>query len=166
MADKKLDKRIPGGQPGNRNSLKHGLRMALNELPKGCGRLRRERYIMRSLLESAVVERDGTIGTYQAAVIQTACRWATHSALAARWLRLAPDLTIEQKLALSKAVALGSENRDRCLKALGLHRVVESDPWAVLDASRARDGLDGGLSPVSDPTQHGGTQGPQEVDPC
>ena len=120
---------------GNKNNVKHGMRMALNELPEGCGRIRRERYKWRQSIERAILDQHGTISPYEAGVVQTAMRWATHAALAARWLRLAPDLTIDQKLNLSRAVALASESKDRCLKALGLDKTRNADPWDVLDAS-------------------------------
>ncbi len=110
------------GPAGNKNAVTHGLRMELNELPADCSRIRRERYKMRRVLEDTILERDGTISPYQASTIQTAIRWSTHSALAARWLRIEPDLTIEQKLALSRDVARASESRDRCLKLLGLDK--------------------------------------------
>ncbi len=146
-----VERRIMSPGPiGNRNRVTHGMRMELNELPNGCGRIRRERYRMRSLLEKTVLERDGQIEPYQAATIQTAIRWATHAALAARWLRIEPDLTIEQKLALSRDVARASESRDRCLKLLGLDKRSGADPWdTVLTASQ----------PASEPSAGNGCSG-------
>lgn len=115
---------MPGGAPeGNQNATKHGLRsgrMALSDVPAGCSRIRAVRSKLRSALELLTLEVRGQVGVYEAALIQTACRWETHARLAARWLRIGKDLTLADKLALSKAIAYGSEKRDLCLKALGL----------------------------------------------
>jgi len=116
-------KRLPGGQPGNQSAVKHGLRMALNTVPKGCARVRIERDRLRSVLEQSVLELHGQITPYHAAVIQTACRWATHAALAARWLRLELDeLSAAERLSYSREVARASSERDRCLERLGLDK--------------------------------------------
>jgi len=140
---------------GNQNAAKHGLRrMNLNELPRGCGRIRSERAKLRTALESLVLEVRGRFGVYEAAVIQTACRWETHAQLAARWLRkMAGELTPEQRLTFSREVARASSERDRCLKLLGLDRLDELDPF---------DNLYG--VPVASVEAGNGDGGPEAVD--
>ncbi len=135
---------------GNHNRVTHGMRMELNELPADCSRIRRERYKMRRVLEDTILERDGTISPYQAATIQTCIRWATHAALAARWLRIEPNLSIDQKLALSRDIARASESRDRGLKLLDLDKQSGRDPWdSVLSAP----------VPASEPSADNGCSG-------
>ncbi len=117
------------------SNIKHGLRMELNRLPPGCGRIRKARDEMRQALEAAVVEARGTVGAYEAAIVQTACRWAAHGALAARWLRFAFDeLSHAERLAFSREVCKASNERDRCLEKLGLGK--PADPWSFLYESQ------------------------------
>jgi len=79
-----MDNAIPrseGGQPGNQNAVRHGLRMELHRLPKGCSRVRRQRDGLRRCLEAAVLKAGNQTGGYEAAGIQTACKWQQHAAL-------------------------------------------------------------------------------------
>ena len=117
-------KRQRGGQPGNANALRHGVRAVRLNLASQPAKLKRvERAVneFRRLIEAAVLDTHGEIGVYQAALIQSACRHETHAMLAARWLRLSGDaLKPEQRLAYSKAVADASTARDKCLERLKL----------------------------------------------
>jgi hypothetical protein len=117
----------------NQNATRHGLRSELNRLPPGCGRVQKQRDELRRFLEAAVLERTESIDVYAATTIQTACRWAAHAALAARWLRAeCGSMTPEQRLAYSREVCRASSERDRCIRDLGLDK--QPDPFAGLYA--------------------------------
>ncbi|MBS0208722.1 MAG: hypothetical protein JSS27_07190 [Planctomycetes bacterium] len=122
-----------GGAPkGNGNSIRSGLTAALatGNLPRGCGWVRALVKGLKRALEAAVVTNKGQLSIYDAALIQTACRWEQHALLAQRWLRLeGVAMNADQRLAYSRDVARSSAERDKCLKALGLEK-----PLNVLDA--------------------------------
>ncbi len=124
-----------GGQAGNANALRHGLRavrLNLGSMPAKLKRVERSVNEFRRLIEAATIDAHGEIGVLQAAYIQSACRHETASQLAARWLRLNGDsLDPNQRLAYIKAAADASTNRDKCLERLKLD-VKAGDLWGEL----------------------------------
>ncbi len=114
-----------GGAPaGNRNAMTHGLtaiRINLSRLPPGCRYIEAAANRVRCCLEAHIIEARGVVGLYDAALIQSACRWEEHSQLCARWLRLADaKLSHADRLHYSREYARASSERDKCLKALGM----------------------------------------------
>ena len=123
-----------GAPTGNQNATKHGLRvcrkgLTLSRLPRGCLGLSKRAELFRRHVEDAVFQQHGEIDTYRASLIHSATTWVTHGLLAARWLRLEPDLTISERIELSKQVALSAEKRSACLKLLGLDRRQDVQSW-------------------------------------
>lgn len=130
---------VRGGQPGNANAMRHGLRstrvrLVIGTLPKSMHRIERNVIAFRRLIEAAVLDARGEIAVMDAALIQSACRHETHAQLAQRWLRLHADtLDAGQRLAYSKAVADASTARDKCLERLKLTHDA-ADAYAALFA--------------------------------
>lgn len=123
-----------GGQHGNHNAMKAGLRSAnVDNLPVGCSWIKTLVSEIRRVLEDAISERDGMVNDYQRCIIQTACRWEQHSLLAQRWLRENyAKLDHSERLAYSREIAKASAERDKCLKELELHKANVRDTMAVL----------------------------------
>lgn len=135
-----------GGAPeGNQNAIRHGLRAS--SLPAGCayieGQVKTFRRYVRDLLE----QQHGNVTVYQEAVLQSAIRHEQRALLASRWLRIEKELDLNQKLALTAAVANASDARDKCLQKLGLDTATANDPWQQLQKPSA-----------TPPTPEGGTQ--------
>ncbi len=114
-----------GAQPGNKNTLTHGLDashgLRVGRLPKGCG------YIVRAVndfarsFSRALVAQKGEVSFTDAAAVNSATRWERHSCLALRWLRLhADEMSHDQRLAYSREIAKASSERDKCIRATGL----------------------------------------------
>jgi len=120
------------GTYGNTNAAKHGLRMALPRLPRGCDHVRKQTDALRHVLEGALQTRGRDVGPYEAACIAAACKWHRHGSLAARWLRLEHDqLSHADRLRFSAEVAKASDAVVRHMAALGLDK---SDADNVFDA--------------------------------
>ena len=135
--------------------MRHGLRAG--QLPKGAAYIKRECDTLRREIEQAVLEQHGEIGLYQAAVVQSAMRWERHGLLVQRWLRMeAGTMDAAQRLAYSRDIARASENRDRCLKELGLDANGRQNVLDVLYSTPA----DPPESPPTSPTlRPGGPKG-------
>jgi hypothetical protein len=123
-----------GAPVNNKNATRHGLTLG-SALPKGTAYISRSIVRFRLALEAAVVAARGAVGLYEAAAIQTACRWERHALLAQRWLRVEKQLDPDQRLTFSREIARASTERDKCLKLLGIDATGRSDPWAALDAA-------------------------------
>src|SRR4051794_33371864 len=87
--------RRPGGQIGNTNSQKHGLRglrdamrfgLTLFPLVKGCKRIETNANRFRNAVEDAVKLARGEVTAVEGATINRAVRWEVYARLAARWL--------------------------------------------------------------------------------
>lgn len=122
-----------GAKVGNVNAQRHGLRSA--ELPKGCRYIERTADRLRLDLESEVCGRHGSIGTYRAALIQSACRHEKRASLCERWLRLADGngekLSTLDRASLLREVSNATDSRDKCIERLGLDRPERE---SILDA--------------------------------
>jgi hypothetical protein len=114
-----------GAQPGNKNTLTHGLDashgLRAGRLPKGCG------YIVRAVndftrsFNRALIAQKGEVSFTDAASVNSATRWERHSCLALRWLRLhCETMTHDQRLTYSREIAKASAERDKCIRATGL----------------------------------------------
>lgn len=126
------------GQPGNKNAVRHGFRAA--SLPDGCAYIEHQVKALRRFVISELrggAGSGGPLTTYQEALVQSAMRHETRAALAQRWLRLeGAALSINDRLALTKAITDASDNRDKCLQRLGLDR-----EQTVIDALYAHNTL-------------------------
>jgi hypothetical protein len=119
-----------GGQPANRNALRHGLRAG--KLPAKCGYIEVQINGIRRTLENAVIEVRGTVTLLDEANIQTAIRWERHAALAQRWLRVnAEQLSPMEQLKFHRELCRASAERDKALAALGLH--IKPEPLSLKD---------------------------------
>ncbi|QDT39229.1 hypothetical protein [Stratiformator vulcanicus] len=108
-----------GGQPGNRNNLRHGLKAG--KLPKNAAYIEVQINKLRRQIEDAVVGLKGEISLMDAAAIQTAIKWERHGALALRWLNKEADvLKPTERLQFSREIARASTERDKAIKELGL----------------------------------------------
>lgn len=152
-----------GGQPGNSNRLRHGLkaRFPLGVLPKGFARIERNVGAFRRGLEEQVLAIHGEIDLINAAVINTACRWERHSQMCLRWLKVGCEavaeserLSADQRLNFSRDIARASAERDKCLKSLGLSVTILRDLWDTLDATATATRDDGEQGdPTADPAR-------------
>lgn len=124
-------KRKRGGQPGNRNALRHAMRAG--KLPPELAYLENRLNAFRRQLEDAVIEAKGEISIPDAATINTALKWERHGTLAQRWLTTKyEELGPDQMLYFSREVARASTERDRAIATLKLSRDKVTDVWAVL----------------------------------
>jgi hypothetical protein len=122
-----------GGQPGNRNAMRHGLRGA--GLPQGAEHIGRACNQFRRQLESEVLAARHEISTVDAATINRAFRSERHAALCQWWLtRYGDKLSPTERLAFSREVVKGSESRDRAISDLRLPQSPTIDPLAALNA--------------------------------
>jgi len=120
------------GTYGNTNAAKHGLRMALPRLPKGCDHVRKQTDALRHVLEGALQTRGRDVGPYEAACIAACCKWQRHGSLAAKWLRQrAGEMTDADRIKYSAEVAKASDAVVRHMAAMGLNK---SDADNVFDA--------------------------------
>lgn len=146
--------RKPGGQPGNSNNMRHGLRAG--SLPGGARYIERDIRQFRKQVESAVLAQRGEIGVYQAALIQSSCRHEQRARLIHRWLHQAQEksssttalrngnssaskttstgLSILDRVQLLRELSNASDSRDKCLERLKLDADPQTDAWAILDA--------------------------------
>lgn len=119
-----------GGQPGNRNGLRHGLR-GTGKLPAELAYLENKLNAFRRQLEDTVLAAKGRIDLADAASINTALKWEKHGALAQRWLTTQyNELKPADRLTFSREVARASTERDKALQALGLAKDNRL-PWLV-----------------------------------
>jgi len=142
----------------NRNATRHGIRgyLAVGSLPRGSSYVRRLLSGFRTSLESAVVDRHGEIGTYHAALVQSACRHECRALLLTRWLRKeAGDradgnggkqstMSLADRLAVLRDISAASDSRDRCLEKLGLGK-QEAKSWLDTFYSTGDDPADADL---------------------
>ncbi len=130
-----------GGAPeGNANAIRHGLRAS--SLPDGCAYIEGQVKTFRRYVRDLLVDRHGECSVYQEAVLQSAIRHEQRALLASRWLRIEPDLDLNQRLALTDAVAKASDNRDKCLQKLGLDTATTNDPWQQLTPTTSTGGTE------------------------
>ena len=108
-----------GGQPNNRNHLRHGL--LAGKMPDGCKYIECRLNKFRRTLEDALIDLKGEVSIPDAAAVQTALKWERHGALALRWLRLECEkMKASERLAFSREIAMASTQRDRALMMLHL----------------------------------------------
>jgi hypothetical protein len=146
-----------GAPPGNTNRQTHGLRSwaALGRFPAGASYVRRQCGRLRAVLEADVLDLDGQITVYQAALIQSACRHEGRALLLTRYLRDAKNPTLADQLAVMKEIGAATDSRDKCLQRLGIDRLAKGvDPWEVLTA-RAGASAPPAISDASQPTESG-----------
>lgn len=133
----KAEPRKRGGQPGNVNTQRHGLRGG--KLPAGCQHIENAVNSLRRQVEAAVIEQKGEINIVDAAAINSILKWERHGLLASHWLRKeAASLTPADRLRFSEAIAKASDQRDRNIRVLGLG-VVTAKPWTALPAPEGED---------------------------
>ncbi len=108
-----------GPKLGAVNAWRHGLRGVL--FPKHLTHLKRDLNEFRRDLESAVLEKYGTIGVAHAALINSAYRAERHAVLAQVFFRReASKLSADDQLRYSSESVKASERRDKAIAALGL----------------------------------------------
>ena len=109
----------PGGAPaGNRNSVKHGLRMTVGRLPRNCKWITDRVSQFRRMLERAIKERHGSLSVAHSFYVQSASRCEQNSLLAQRWLRLkGDDLTPETFMRFSNEVMRATLERDKYIRS-------------------------------------------------
>lgn len=122
-----------GGQPCNRNGLRHGLKAG--KLPKDALHVEITTNRLRRQLEDAVLAARGAVSLTDASLIQSAVRWERHSALANRWLRMkSAELRPTELMAFSREVARASSERDKAIALLRLDLEPEAAPWVNVPA--------------------------------
>lgn len=110
-----------GPAKGNRNALRHGLKAG--KLPVKCQYIENRINALRRQLEDAVILVRGEIGIIDAANINSAVKWERHGLLAAHWLRHEVEkLSPTDRLKFSEQVAKASDNRDKAMRLLNIHR--------------------------------------------
>lgn len=125
--------RHKGGQPGNTNALRHGLKSG--SLPKDAKYIQHQINKLRRILEAAVLEVKGQITLTDASCILSAIQWEKHKALCHRWLRIEGDsMKPTDRLTFSREIARASNERDRCIRELDLDRDPIQSQWDALDA--------------------------------
>ena len=130
-------KKPHGGQKGNRNSIRHGLKAG--KLPKDAQYIEVRLNVFRRNLEDAVMQAWGEVTLECAAAIQTALRWERHAALCQRWLtKEEKKLTLDQKITYSREIARASAERDKAIAFLELDNDEETD---LIDALYSRKPL-------------------------
>ncbi len=118
-----------GAQPGNSNSIRHGL--LSGKLPKGCQYVENRMNAFRRQLEGELISIKGQVSIIDAASINTAVKWERHGMLAQRWLRLeCEDLKPADKLSFSREIAKASTERDKALAQLDLD-APPRNPWEI-----------------------------------
>ncbi len=118
--------RKPGGQPGNRNNLRHGLR-GIGKLPDCMAYLEHQLNNFRRQLEDAVMLAKGDVNITDASLINSALKWEYHGRQAQRWLaQKADELSPDQQLRFSAEVAKASDARDKAIRALNLDAPPEA----------------------------------------
>jgi hypothetical protein len=131
-----------GAPAGNLNAAKHGRRSrARSGFVVGKG-AKRDRYIIDRLrgltnrLEILVDAAKGEISIMDAALINSAVRWEKVAALGDRWHREEGEkLNVSDRLNLVKSIAQASDNRDKCIKALGIDVFRNGNPLAAFHAA-------------------------------
>jgi hypothetical protein len=118
------NQRPHGGQPGNRNAQRHGLRSS--NLPAGCKAVENRLHQFGKAMRTAIVDARGGMSIVDAALVQSAIRHEKRAALAERWLRVEPELTLEQRLTLMRESSAATDSRDKCLEKLKLDRADTS----------------------------------------
>lgn len=120
-----------GGQAKNTNAVRHGLKSS--KLPARLQWAERRTNAFRKIVEEAVLTTYGEITLTQAATINTMIRWERLAILAGYWLSKELDnLNPDQRLKHAEYIAKASDNRDKCIKALGLD-VREIQPWEAFN---------------------------------
>jgi len=108
-----------GGQPDNRNHLRHGL--LAGKMPDDCKYLECRLNKFRRTLEDALIATKGEVSIVDAAMISTCLKWERHGGLALRWLRLGyQEMKSVERLTFSREIARASTERDRALAMLHL----------------------------------------------
>lgn len=125
--------RREGGQPGNGNAVKHGLRIA--KAHTDWSSIENDAYTFRTALRNAVVDAHGSLTLLADALIQSACRHERRAALAERWLRLQGDaLPLSDRINLLAAVSSATDARDKAIRSLGIDR-PQGNEWVLPPAS-------------------------------
>ena len=125
-----------GAPRGNSNRTTHGIRgyLARGRMPKGAEYDGVQLRKFEGSLNGAVLENDGEISLYKAALIQTTLRHEGRAHLLNRWLVAEKALTVAERVKISEAIGNASDSRDKCLKLLGLDTTRTANPWAAVDA--------------------------------
>jgi hypothetical protein len=111
---------------GNTNALRHGLRSS--KLPNSLKWVERRTNEFRQFIEQALIDSKSEITLVDAATINTAIRWERHAILAGHYLNKELDnLTPDQRLKYSEAIAKASDRRDWHLRLLGIDS--NKSPW-------------------------------------
>lgn len=119
-----------GGQPGNQNARRHGLRST--SLTKETRYIEHVIGRVRSNIEQAVVKQKGEVSILDAALIQSLCRHEMRAMLLGRWLRELMENETPANLADRKStlasLSRATDDRDRCLTRLDLGK-DEASVW-------------------------------------
>ena len=127
--DPPRDKKKAGGQPGNNNSVRHGL--LSGKLPPKLAYVEKRTNALRRQLEALVEAKRGDISIVDAAAINSICKWERHACLALHWLRTEEEtLSASDRLKFSEAIAKASDARDRSIAKLKLDDEPQS-PWST-----------------------------------
>lgn len=122
----------------DRSGLRHGLKVG--KLAKDAAYIELAVNKLRRQLEDAVLAARGTVTLTDASLIQTACRFERHGAMANRWLRLkAGEMKPSELLTYSREIAKSSAERDKAIGQLRLDLEPESAPWVNLPTIRDDD---------------------------
>lgn len=123
----------PGGQPGNVNRQRHGLRS--NKPPKGCRDIERDSWEFRRSAEQAVTSTKGIISVVDACTINRAVRSEVRARLCARWLEKGGDeLTFTERLNCVRDIDNATRERDRAISDLGIEARRLASLWSLTDA--------------------------------
>jgi hypothetical protein len=148
-------RRAVGAPKKNRNGIRSGLQsFMLGRLPPGCSHVSRYANQLRRQLRAAVTLKHGSTNVWLESVIVSACTHEIRRILLGRWLRLADDpettrksssknglsvsvssssgLSITEKAAILDRIGSATNERDKCLRLLGLDERETSDPWSML----------------------------------
>lgn len=127
MNEVEVSKSSRRGAPArNRNAAKH-LIFSTGPLPAGLENIARALAKERRIIETMVLELHGVLTPVSEMAIQTAMKWARHGALCAKWLKDGySELTVDQRVNISREIARASGERDRVLKGL-LDKPMDDD---------------------------------------
>lgn len=131
------DMQKPGAPRGNRNRLRSGKHarqsLVLGVAPAGMRyAVTGARGVMEEIRRAVVAVRNETT-VFDESLILELGEWEVHRRLCWRLLRVeAGKLTVDQQVSIRRDAAKAASERSRILKALGLDKHHEDDPWAVL----------------------------------
>lgn len=122
-----------GGQPGNINAQRHGLRSS--SPGKGNRAIERDSWAFRGSIERAVFLVKGAISVVDACTISRAVRCEVRARLCGRWLEKAGDeLTFTERLNCVRDIDNATRERDRAISDLGITSGHMPSLWPSPDA--------------------------------